>query len=160
MFTAFSRRVALALVASSLISLPAVAKNPGSLADAKVLAEQAIGHVKKVGYDQAVKDFNTDQAAWGIASRDKIVYVVVYGLDGTVVSHSVTGTLVGRNLIDLKDQGGREVIKDAVAVAKKGGGTINWNWANPVTKKMGRAEGQIQRIPGQEAFVWAVAFTE
>lgn len=161
MLPTFSRRfVALALVAAPFVSLPAAAKSPGTLTDAKALAQQAIGHVNKVGFDQAVKDVNADQATWGIASRDKIAYVTVYDLTGTCLAHSVNSSLAGRNLIDFKDQNGKEVFKEAVALAKNGSGTVKWMWANPVTKKVSPAEGYIQRIPGKDAFIWAVAFVD
>lgn len=160
MFATFTRRTAMALVIGTIATMPVFAKAPGTVADAKALAEQALNHVKKVGFDQAVKDFNADQATWGIASRDKVVYLTMYTFDGTVLAHSVNSSLQGRNLIAIKDQNGKEVIKDGGVLAKAGPGNMNFVWANPVSKKMGKVESVVMPVPGKDAFVWGVAFVD
>jgi cytochrome c len=160
MFTTFTRRAAMALAIGTIVSMPVFAKAPGTGADAQKLAEQAMNHVKKVGFEQAVKDFNADQATWGLASRDKVVYITTYSMDGTVLAHSVNASLVGRNLIAMKDQNGKEVIKEGTAIAKAGPGKVSWMWAHPLTKKISNAEGFVIPVPGKDALLWGVAFVD
>jgi signal transduction histidine kinase len=73
---------------------------------------------------------------------------------------SVNNTLLGRNLIAIKDQTGKEVIKDAGELAKAGTSNMSFTCANPVSKKMGKVESVVMRVPGKEAYVWGVAFVD
>jgi cytochrome c len=136
------------------------AKEPANYTDAKTLVDQALAHIKKVGYDQAIKDFSADSAQWGIATRPKNAYVTAYTLDGVALAHSVNSSLIGRNLLEIKDQSGRQPIKEATEIAKKGAGQLTYKWANPVTKKIGTVESVIARVPGKDAFIWGIAFAD
>jgi signal transduction histidine kinase len=45
--------------------------------------------------------------------------------------------LIGRNLIDLKDQDGRYLIRELIAVAKgPGHGWVDYKWPNSITNKI------------------------
>ena len=53
--------------------------------------------------------------------NDKSGYVFVYQYDGTCVSLPTNKTLVGKNLIELKDSKGRFFLRDLIDAAKKRG---------------------------------------
>ncbi len=154
------RHFAFVLVLTALGLGNGWAKAPGEPADARLLAERAIVHLKKVGFEAALKDFSQDQNAWGIAARDKVVYVLVYGFDGTLLAHSLNGSLVGRNLLDVKDPAGAQPVREAIAAAKGGAGKIAFQWANPATKKIGNVQAFVIRVPGKDALVTALAFVD
>ena len=133
---------------------------PGTKDDAKALAERAVAHVKKVGFDQAVKDFTTDQAAWGLTSRDKLVYVYAYNYKGTVLAHAVNGAVVGKELLNIKDPDGKTPIADSVEKAKAGGGFVEFKWSSPATKKIARGAAFVIPVPGKDAYIGGHAVLE
>lgn len=147
----------LAMAASAAIAMPSA---PGSKEDAKALAERAMAHVKKVGFDQAVKDFTSDQATWGLASRDKAVYVYSYAFDGKNLAHGVNPAVVGKDLLNIKDPDGRTPIAESVQKAKAGGGFVEFKWSHPATKKISRGAAFVIPVPGKDAYVAGHAFLE
>ena len=147
----------LVLAATAAIAMPST---PGTKDDAKALAERAVAHVKKVGFDQAVKDFTTDQAAWGLTSRDKLVYVYAYNYKGTVLAHAVNGAVVGKELLNIKDPDGKTPIADSVEKAKAGGGFVEFKWSSPATKKIARGAAFVIPVPGKDAYIGGHAVLE
>jgi cytochrome c len=151
-----------AAVAASLFALTAFAMpaTPGTKDDAKALAERAAAHVKKVGFEQAVKDFTADQATWGLTTRDRLVYVYAYDYNGVALAHSVNGAVVGKELLGIKDPDGRTPIADSVQKAKDGGGFVEFKWSSPATKKIARGAAFTVPIAGKNAYVAAHAVLE
>ena len=158
--TTFSKT--LVAVAASLLTFAAVAMptTPGTKDDAKALAEKAAAHVKKVGFEQAIKDFTSDQSAWGLASRDRLVYVYAYDYNGVALAHSVNAAVVGKELISIKDPDGKTPIADSVATAKAGGGFVEFKWSSPATKKIARGAAFTVPVAGKNAYVAAHAVLE
>lgn len=146
-----------ALATMAAVAMPST---PGTKDDAKALAELAAAHVKKVGFEQAVKDFTADQAAWGLASRDRLVYVYVYDYKGTALAHAVNGAVVGKDLLQIKDPDGKTPIADSVAKAKAGGGYVEFKWSSPATKKIARGAAFIIPVPGKDAYIGGHAVLE
>jgi signal transduction histidine kinase len=76
--------------------------------------------------DQSVKEFH-----------DRDLYPFIYDLSGRNVAHGARPALIGRNLIDLKDQDGRYLIRELIAVAKgPGHGWVDYKWPNSITNKI------------------------
>jgi cytochrome c len=46
------------------------------------------------------------------------LYLVVYGMDGTVRAHGANEKMIGKNLIDLKDIDGKAFVRERVELAK------------------------------------------
>ncbi len=54
-----------------------------------------------------------------------------------MLAHGANKALVGKNLIELKDSSGKQFMKEMTQGAKtKGKGWQDYNWTNPVTKKI------------------------
>lgn len=152
----------LAAAAASLLTLAAYAMpaTPGTKDDAKALGERAAAHVKKVGFEQAVKDFTADQGTWGLTTRDRLVYVYVYDYNGVALAHSVNGAVVGKELLGIKDPDGKTPIADSVQKAKDGGGFVEFKWSSPATKKIARGAAFTVPIAGKNAYVAGHAVLE
>jgi signal transduction histidine kinase len=149
--------VVLSLAAAAAMAMPTT---PASKDDAKALAERAMAHVKKVGFEQAMKDFTTDQATWGLASRDRVVYVYSYAFDGKNLAHGVNPAVVGKELLNIKDPDGRTPIAESVQKAKSGGGFVEFKWSHPATKKIARGAAFVIPVPGKDAYIAGHAFLE
>lgn len=140
----------MALLFAAVLSVSALAQDHGTKDEAKAMSTAALAHIKKVGNDQAFKDFTSDKANW----TKKDLYVFAMDLKGVVLAHGANEKLVGKNLIELKDQNGKLFAREFVDVGtSKGEGWVDYDWANPVTKKVEGKSSFVKRIPGFDGFV-------
>ena len=137
-------RPLLALFASLAFVTGASAQEHGTRDEAKAMTEAAIAHLKKVGNDKAFEDFTKDKANW----NKKDLYVFLLDTDGAIKAHGANEKLVGKNLLNLKDQNGKEFVKEFVAVVGKGEGWVDYDWAHPVSKKVEGKATFIKRVAG------------
>lgn len=138
-------RTAAALVFAGIVSISAMAQEHGTKDEAKALANAALVHIKKVGNDQAFKDFTTDKSKW--TKND--LYVFVIDTKGNMLAHGANEKLVGKNLLDLKDQNGKLFMHEmTVLAASKGDGWVEYDWTHPVSKKIEGKASYIKAIPG------------
>ncbi len=127
------------VVASMALALSAWAGGVQA-SDGGATKEQAIAMVKK-GVSQIKA--NKDKAYSDISDkanpefRDRDLYLVVYGLDGTVRAHGANTKMIGKNLIDLKDIDGKLFVKERVDMAKaQNTFWQDYKFTNPETKKI------------------------
>src|SRR5581483_6005063 len=79
--------------------------------------------------------------------HDRDLYPFIYDLDGVNVAHGARPALIGKNLISLKDQDGKYLIREMVELAKgKGSGWINYKWPHPITNKIEDKTSYIERM--------------
>ena len=65
-------------------------------------------------------------------------------------------SLVGQNHLELKDPSGKLFNKECVDVVKtKGSGWVDYQWVNPVTKKVGAKTVWVQRVEGTDIYIGA-----
>lgn len=139
-----------AVVLIGFMSLGAMAQDKGTKDEAKALVEAAAAHVKKVGADQAFKDFTTDKANW----TKKDLYVFVNDFKGNTVSHGANEKLIGKNFIEMKDQNGKFFIKDMGTLAMgKGVGWIEYDWVHPQTKKVDGKASYVIKLDKFDGYV-------
>ena len=135
------------LAMSGLISLgvmsTSVAQDRGTRDEAKGLTDQAINHIKKVGPEKAYKDFTTDKATW----TKKDLYIMVFDSKGYSLAHGANEKLVGKDMIGLKDANGVLITKGLIAVAEKGGGWFDYDWPDPVSKKVMAKSTYVAPLP-------------
>lgn len=138
-------RTLMSLLFAGVVSVSAMAQDHGTRDEAKALANAALAHIKKVGNDQAFKDFTSDKATW----TKKDLYVFAIDTKGNTLAHGANEKLVGKNMIELKDQNGKAFFRELTEiVATKGEGWVEYDWAHPVTKKVDGKATYIKRIPG------------
>jgi signal transduction histidine kinase len=120
----------------------------GSPAEAKKLVAAAAEHIKKVGPDEAIKNFEADKAKWSV--KDLTVWVMDFK---GVMRYHENPKMVGKNLIEIKDPSGRLWVKEMVTVGEgKAPGSVTYEWAHPETKKLAGKTAFLQPIPGTEVF--------
>jgi cytochrome c len=140
-------RVALAVLAFAFFGAPAVAQEKGkqgSAAEATAMVEKAIAHIRKAGRDKAFADFNNK----GGAFTDRDLYVVVYDMKGKVLAHGANEKMIGKDLIDLRDNDGKYFVKERVEMMSKGPGAKGWQdykFMNPVTRQIEPKSMYLQR---------------
>lgn len=144
-----SRRALTVALSACLVAIPALAQDRGTKAEAQAMVEAALAHLKKVGNEQALKDFTNDKANW----TKKDLYVFLADLEGKMLAHGANDKLVGRNLSNLKDSTGKAFVQEMISVAKKGSGWVDYEWADPLTKKVEGKTSFIKAVPGTDTFV-------
>lgn len=75
-------------------------------------------------------------------------YFFVYDMQGRNLMHPRQPDLVGRDLWNLRDPFGAPTIQNLIAVAKRGGGLVRYNWVKPSTSKSAPKLGYVVPIPG------------
>jgi len=85
--------------------------------------------------------------------HDRDLYVYVYTLSGVCVAHGARPALIGKNLIDLKDQDGNFLVRAHIDIANgPGSGWVSYKWPNPLTNKIEDKTSYVEKM-GDNYFV-------
>jgi len=148
-------RLFLGLLAAVGLATASAAEDHGTRDEAKAMAQAAVAYIAKVGPDKAYADFTDDKATW----VRKDLYVFVFDMEGVTRAHGTNAKLVGKSLAGLKDQNGKAFIKEMMDVASaKGEGWVDYDWPNPISKKIEPKTSFVERVPGKDLFVGVGAY--
>lgn len=101
--------------------------------EATAMVKKGVAFIKANGKDKGYAEISVK----GGQFSDRDLYLVVYGMDGTVHAHGANQKMVGKNLIDLKDVDGKAFVKERTELAAaKGTFWQDYKFTNPVTKKI------------------------
>jgi cytochrome c len=132
-----------AAISLSLFTLPVYSAEKGSAAEAIAMVKKAAALIKSDGKEKAYAAIS-DPANKDFHDRD--LYIYVYDMNGIAMAHGVNPKLVGKNLLDMKDNEGKAMIQEMVKVAQgKGSGWVDFKWPNPVTKAVEAKSGYVEK---------------
>jgi cytochrome c len=122
------------LAAALLVPLAAHAAEGGATeADATSMVKKGVAFIKANGKDKGYAEISNKTGQF----KYQDLYLVVYGLDGTVLAHGANEKMVGKNLIDLKDVDGKAFVRERVEMGKaKASFWQDYKFTNPETKKI------------------------
>jgi cytochrome c len=128
-----SRLAALTLTAFAF-SAPAAAKEGNATAaEAQAMVKKGITFIKANSKEKGYAEISNKAGQF----TDRDLYLVVYGLDGTVRAHGANEKMIGKNLIELKDVDGKAFVKERVELAQsKGTFWQDYKFTNPTSKKI------------------------
>jgi cytochrome c len=131
-FKSFQRVAVAALVA--VASVGAFAAEGGATEkDATAMVKKGVDYIKANGKDKGYAEISNKYGEFIFQD----LYLVVYGLDGTVRAHGANEKMIGKNLIALKDIDGKAFVQERVDMAKtKGTFWQDYKFTNPETKKI------------------------
>ena len=122
----------LGFITLAVASLAAHASN-ATPDEATAMVKKGISYIKTNGKDKGYAEVSNKAGSF----IDRDLYLVVYGLDGTVRAHGANEKMIGKNLIELKDIDGKAFVKERVELAQaKGTFWQDYKFTNPVTKKI------------------------
>ena len=140
------KKAALLTISGLLLSANWIAPNRayGATAEeAQALVERAVAHVKKVGEEQAFKDFTNKEGGF----LEGELYVFCYSPDVTLVAIGGNLGMIGKNLRNLKDPDGKEASYELVQMGlEHGSGWVDYKWPNPVTKKIQTKSAYVIKV--------------
>jgi signal transduction histidine kinase len=140
----FRALLSLALLVATVQAPIALAADFGSKEEAVAMVKRVQERFKRDGAEPTFKAVS-DQSTKDFHDRD--LYPFIYNLDGINLAHGARPVLIGKNLIDLKDQGGKYLIREMVQIAKgPGSGWIDYKWPNPLTNKIEDKSSYIERM--------------
>jgi signal transduction histidine kinase len=142
------RLTALTLIATCF-ALPAIAQDRGTKEEAKALVDAAFEHLKKVGSDKAYKDFSTDKATW----TKKDLYVIAQDDKAVFLAHGTNEKLIGKDMSSAVDGNGKPLSAGLQAMANNGGGWYDYDWPDPITKKMMGKSTYVRKPPAGGGFI-------
>ena len=124
----------LIFTALSLLPIRAATSEFGTNDEAVAMVKRVQETFKKDGADatfKAVSDPSNKEF------HDRDLHAYIYTLSGLCVAHGARPALIGKNLIDIKDQGGFYLIRAHIEIAKgPGSGWVSYKWPNPLTNKI------------------------
>lgn len=116
------------------------------------LAAHAIAHLTASGRGDAATLGEARRILASLGFGDD-GYFFVYDMNGRNLMHPRQPELEGRDLWNLRDAYGAPTVQNLVAVARRGGGLVRYNWVKPSTGKSAPKLGYVVTIP---AWGWIV----
>jgi cytochrome c len=148
--TLLTRRVIFGAMLAIAAIVPCAAQERGTPQEAQALADRAVLHMREVGPETAVRDFNDPKGDY----VDRDLFVIVYDPSGIIVTG--VPALIGkraRNLFDVRGKAfGEEIINAAFT---KDGSWVDYRMTNPATKKVESKTSYIRRFEDYVVFVGA-----
>jgi cytochrome c len=140
------------LLLTLLIAFPIAARAQGTPDEAKALAERAAAHMREVGPQQAIADFNDPNGGYDEGS----LFVVTYDQQRKVVSSIGVRAYLGRDARRFVDDDGKEFGKAIIAMAETHGtGWVDYRMTNPATMKIELKSSYVVEVGGYVVLVGA-----
>jgi cytochrome c len=135
--------VALSIAAFAMIA-PVTAEEFGTEDEAIAMVNRVQEQFKKDGPELTFKAVS-DKSVKEYHDRD--LYPFIYDLSGICVAHGARPALIGKSLIDLKDQDGHYLIREMVKIAEgPGTGWVDYKWPNPITNRIEDKSSYIEKM--------------
>jgi signal transduction histidine kinase len=141
----------ISLVVLSLLAAGwATAGEKGTPAEAKALLDKAVTLVQTEGDTKALATFNDPKGGY----QDRDLYVFCFGPDNKVTAN-IDKSLIGTDEMNIKDADGKAIGKEMMAITKKGEGTLEYKWKNPVSQKVETKVSYLKKAGNQVCGVGA-----
>jgi signal transduction histidine kinase len=109
------------------VGLNAQGMNEPTKDEVKAFVEKALDFARTHPKDEALKAFTSKNGPFQQGS----LYIFAYDFSGQVIAHGGDTSLVGKNLMGMKDPKGVPVIRELAKLANGGEGWLYYTWANP-----------------------------
>ena len=134
--------------ASLTLVAPATAAEFGTKEEAVAMVKRVQAQFKKDGAEDTFKDVSDKSTK---AYHDRDLYPFIYYRDGPQkgvnVAHGARPALIGKNLIDLKDQDGKYLVRELINIANgPGSGWFDYKWPNPITNKIEDKTSYVEKM--------------
>jgi signal transduction histidine kinase len=134
----------LLFVSLSALGLPAGAAEFGTRDEAVAMVKRVQVMFKAAGAEATFKAVSDKSVA---EFHDRDLYPFIYDYSGVNVAHGARPALIGKNLITLKDQEGKFLVRDMLEIAKtQGKGWYDYKWPNPLNNKIEDKSSYVEKM--------------
>ena len=127
---------------ATLVSV-AFAEDHGTAPEAEALMKKAVAYVKANGKEKAFAEINNPKGQF----VDRDLYISVYDFTGKCLAQGANAKMIGKDLMDLKDPDGYEIVKERLKMAKtKDKFWQDYKFTNPLTKKLEPKSTYCERV--------------
>ncbi len=132
------------ILCCSVMALPARAAEFGTKAEAVAMVKRVQAKFKAEGAEATFKAVSDKSVA---EFHDRDLYPFIYDMEGLNVAHGARPALIGKNLITLKDQDGKFLVREMRDIAKtKGSGWFDYKWPNPLNSKIEDKTSYVEKM--------------
>ena len=111
--------------------------------DAGNLLKKAAAYIRANGREKAFAEFSSPNGDF----VKNGLYIIVQDFNGTLLLGGLDQSMIGKNVLEMKDHDGTYFVKEIIKIAKtKGEGTYESNQKNPTTKLIQKKVYYFQRI--------------
>jgi uncharacterized protein len=115
----------------------------GTRAEAVAMVKRVQAKVAKDGLEATIKAVNAKAKEF----NDRDLFAFIADFDGYNRANGSNPGVAGKFLLDLKDQDGKFLTRDLIAIARdKRSGWYDYRWPNPVTKTIEDKSSYVERI--------------
>lgn len=134
------------LFAALLFSGTATAAEKATRDEAVAMVKKAAAYMKEHGKEKALAEFNKPNGPF--VDRDLYIFAYSANGDGINLAHGANPSLIGKNLIDLRDADGKAIVKSIIEAgnSKAGSGWVDYKWPNPVTKAVEQKTSYVEKV--------------
>jgi cytochrome c len=123
----------------------ASAADKGTADEAMALVKKASAYMKANGKEKAIAEFNNPKGQF----VDRDLYIFAIDAAGLTVANGSNAKLVGKNVMEMKDQDDKPFIKKFMELgASAGKGWVDYRWINPVSQKLETKSTYIEKVDG------------
>jgi signal transduction histidine kinase len=116
----------------------------GTKDEAVAMVHRVQAMLNKDGVDATFKAIDDPNAK---DFHDRDLYPFVYDMKGRCVAHGARPALIGKNLIDIKDQDGKFLIREMIDMVNgPGHGWVDYKWPNPITNKIEDKTSYVEKL--------------
>jgi uncharacterized protein len=140
----------LGMLMPMVVARPACAAEFGTRDEAVAMVKRAQARIKRDGLEATFRAVNSGSKEF----RDHDLYAFIIDFDGVERANAGVPVVVGKNVIDLKDQDGKFLIRELIAAAKSpGSGWVDYRWPNPATKTIEDKSSYVERVGDKDYLV-------
>jgi cytochrome c len=133
MMTRMLKLLSVAAVGAALAVGSAGAAEFATKDEAMAMVKKAVAFIKDGGKDKAYAEISKK----GGTFTDRDLYIVVYGLNGTVYAHGANEKLINTDQSGAKDPDGKAFVAERIELGKKGQPFWqDYKFPNPVSKNV------------------------
>jgi TRAP-type uncharacterized transport system substrate-binding protein len=122
----------------------------GTREEAVAMVKRVQARYKKDGFEGTVKTINSGAKEF----NDRDLYAFIVDFAGRNHANAVTPAIQGKDIWDIKDQDGKFIVQEMVAVARDNGhGWFDYRWVNPTTKTIEDKSAYVERLGTSDNFV-------
>lgn len=125
------------------LGMNASAAERGTADEAIAMVKKVVTFMKSNGTEKTFAEVNNPSGQF--VKGD--LYVFIHDLDGKCVAHGGNAKLIGKNLLDLKDASGFQMVRGFIDVANaKGKGWVDYKWPNKTTKEVENKSTYLEKV--------------